>query len=464
MNGTTALDSTTTITGTLNQTGNAVLSGTTTFTGAMNATALSSGSIASGKYIGLNTSNQLVLASATGGATMALSGLTSAQSTNTENNAAYAQTWTWNSISTQTGLTISTTSPLTGGTLVNLSATAASATSTGKILSISNSTTGAGYGIYSAMTATGNTGLPIAGVNGGTNNQGAAIYGLNNSTSGWGEYQAGSSPNYFAGTVVVGAGAVVSLLNGYLYSNSTGETVLYMNSAGCCWGTMQNTNSNSWSLGYSSNSNGTLGTSVLTWTTSGDVGIGTSLPDSTSHETTFTVNDTNGNAAEFNLDITGTGNVAGWIAYDGGSAMWGGVFNFYTTDGYFYMDANGNLTVNSLYEGISDSITLYGPGSNGQTATLNFLDTQNYIQSTYGGNIIVNSYNGMNLQVNHSATTGLFINTSGEVGIGTTSPGYTLDVNGEIHVGTRPPPAAQAFAETLTYCPPVPPASATRRT
>ena len=145
---------------------------------------------------------------------MALSGLTSAQSTNTENNAAYAQTWTWNSISTQTGLTISTTSPLTGGTLVNLSATAASATSTGKILSISNSTTGAGYGIYSAMTATGNTGLPIAGVNGGTNNQGAAIYGLNNSTSGWGEHQAGSSPNYFAGTVVVGAGAVVSLLNG----------------------------------------------------------------------------------------------------------------------------------------------------------------------------------------------------------------------------------------------------------
>ena len=41
----------------------------------------------------------------------ALSALTSAQATNSEDNAAYAQTWTWNSISTQTGLTITQPRP-----------------------------------------------------------------------------------------------------------------------------------------------------------------------------------------------------------------------------------------------------------------------------------------------------------------------------------------------------------------
>ena len=229
---TNVLGGTTTITGTLNQTGNAVLSGTTTistgalnitsnailsgtttFTGAMNATGLSSGTIASGKFIGLNSSNQLVLASASAGATIALSSITSAQATNSEDNATYAQTWTWNTISTQTGLTISTTAALTGGTLVSLSDSAASSTSTGKILSISNSTTGAGYDGYSTMTATGNQGYAIYATNTGPNNKGYAIYGLNNSTSGWGEYQAGSSPNYFDGWVGIGTAAPEAVLD-----------------------------------------------------------------------------------------------------------------------------------------------------------------------------------------------------------------------------------------------------------
>ena len=145
-----------------------------------------------------------MLASASAGATVALSSITSAQATNSEDNSNYAQTWTWNSISTQTGLTISTTAALTGGTLVSLSGSAVSSTSTGKILSISNSTTGAGYGIYASMTATGNQGYAIYATNTGPSNKGYAIYGLNSSTSGWGEYQAGSSPNYFAGNVGIG--------------------------------------------------------------------------------------------------------------------------------------------------------------------------------------------------------------------------------------------------------------------
>ena len=44
------------------------------------------------------------------------------------------------------------------GTLLSLQDTAVASTSTGKVLSISDTTTGAGYGVYSAMTGLGNTG------------------------------------------------------------------------------------------------------------------------------------------------------------------------------------------------------------------------------------------------------------------------------------------------------------------
>ena len=181
----------TTLAGTVDITANAVLSGTTTFTGAINATDLSSGTVASGKYIGLNTSNQLVLGNGGSASSLALSALTSAQATNSEDNVAYAQTWTWNSLSTQTGLTISTSSAFTG-TLVALSGTAASATSTGFVLTVSNTTTGKGFGGYFTMTGSGNSGNAGYFSNTATGATGYAIYTAGN--------------NYLGGTTtIVGA-------------------------------------------------------------------------------------------------------------------------------------------------------------------------------------------------------------------------------------------------------------------
>ena len=49
------------------------------------------------------------------------------------------------------GLLTLTTSSMTGGTLLSLQNTAVAATSTGKLLSVSDTTTGTGYGIYSAV-------------------------------------------------------------------------------------------------------------------------------------------------------------------------------------------------------------------------------------------------------------------------------------------------------------------------
>ena len=83
------------------------------------------------------------------GGTTALSALTSGTAVNTIDNTSMAQTWTWNSLTTQTAFTLSSSS-LTNGNILSIQNTAASATSTGKVLSISDATTGSGYGVYSA--------------------------------------------------------------------------------------------------------------------------------------------------------------------------------------------------------------------------------------------------------------------------------------------------------------------------
>jgi hypothetical protein len=75
-----------------------------------------------------------------------LSGLTAAMATNTINNAANAQTWNWNSLTTGNGLTLGSSS-LTTGNLLNLSVTNASMT--GDVLeSATNSTANGASAIY----------------------------------------------------------------------------------------------------------------------------------------------------------------------------------------------------------------------------------------------------------------------------------------------------------------------------
>ena len=181
VNGTTKLDSTTTVSGALN------LTSTVNLGAAVNATALASGTVVSGKYLGLNSSNQVVLGAGGSGGGTALSAITSATSTNSIDSTNNAQTWAWGTLSTQTALTL-TTSSMTTGSLLSLQDTAAAATSTGKVLSISDATTGAGYGVYSAMSGTGNTGYAGYFTNTATSGANYAVYALNTSTSGYAVY------------------------------------------------------------------------------------------------------------------------------------------------------------------------------------------------------------------------------------------------------------------------------------
>ena len=64
---------------------------------------------------------------------------------------------------------------------------------------------------------------------------------------------------------------------GQIFSNVTGTNQYVLNTGGSGFGFIMNPSAGKWSLGYGSTV-GTLGTSVLTWTTGGLVGIGTTAP------------------------------------------------------------------------------------------------------------------------------------------------------------------------------------------
>lgn len=97
----------------------------------------------------------------------------------------------------------------------------------------------------------------------------------------WGDIEVES------GEVDVDTGGVeispASGATGALGVESTHQTQIALNSTGCCWGTLQNDSTTNWSLGYTSTrgASNPLGTPVLSWTTSAQVGIGTTTPQAT---------------------------------------------------------------------------------------------------------------------------------------------------------------------------------------
>ena len=111
-----------------------------------------------------------------GAAAASLSSLTSATTTNSLDSANWAQTWKWGTLSTQTALTL-TSSSVTTGTVLN--ATAGNAAGTGYAGYFSQSGTGAAYGVYATE--------------GGATNTGYAGYFSNTSTAGYALYVNGTA-------------------------------------------------------------------------------------------------------------------------------------------------------------------------------------------------------------------------------------------------------------------------------
>ena len=155
----------------------------------------------------------------------ALSSITSATAVHSFDSTNFAQTWTWNSLTTQTAFTLSSSS-LTNGAILSIQNTAASATSTGQVLSISDATTGSGYGVYSSMTGHGNSGYAGYFTNTGSTNTGYAGYFSNTDT--------GNDANYgiYASVASISSNAYAGYFNGNILVNGNDpDPTLFINPA-----------------------------------------------------------------------------------------------------------------------------------------------------------------------------------------------------------------------------------------
>ncbi|AEP09958.1 tail fiber domain-containing protein [Micavibrio aeruginosavorus] len=150
-------------------------------------------------YDGTNWEN----AACGGGGGGAISGLTAATATNTINNLNFAQTWNWNTLTTETALAMASTS-MTSGTMLSVSSTNGTATGTNIYSSIN--TTGAAKAIYGRSWGTSGTASGVYGE--AASAAGYGVYGVN-SAAGSGVYGTSTAASGYGVTGVAnGAGGV----------------------------------------------------------------------------------------------------------------------------------------------------------------------------------------------------------------------------------------------------------------
>jgi hypothetical protein len=184
-------------------------------------------------------------------------------------------------------------------------------------------------------------------------------------------------------------------------SEATGAPSFVLNSSGTNWGLLQNNSTGVWSLGYGA-SQSALGTSVLTWNTSGNVGIGTTSP-------TYT------------LDVNGKARTTASISGAPGSLAFGTIHTFETPS--------------------SNALTAYGIQFSNTSTTKNAnigLSVSN--ASTYGEHNNSLYFDSPGDFVFHSNSADNFvISNSGKVGIGVQSPTALLQLKaGTATAGTAP--------------------------
>jgi len=142
------------------------------------------GTLTNGKWCTTNGTVIDCTSDAPGGGGTAMSGITAAGGTNTINNAGHTQTWHWNSVTTGTGLALSSSS-LTSGSI--LSVTASNASSSGSALFATTNAT-ASNATAIRGTATGTSGFTYGGYFQSDSPSGRAVYAHITSTGGYGVY------------------------------------------------------------------------------------------------------------------------------------------------------------------------------------------------------------------------------------------------------------------------------------
>ena len=195
------------------------------------------------------------------------------------------------------------------------------------------------------------------------------------------------------------------------------------------------------------NSNSSPGTLVETFriTEAGNVGIGTSTPVSTSK---VTITQQDGNGSQLRLSNTATGG-NDWVVGVGSNSSTASIVKpgslfFYDTDSSttrLMLDTNGNVGIGTASPGKKLEVngTTYANLTGGGDSFL-ANNTANYtvLKSDFNGARswqIDNVGGKVQWYMDGSADQYLFnMTTDGKVGIGTTSPGYKLDVSGNTQI------------------------------
>ena len=168
-----------------------------------------------------------------------------------------------------------------------------------------------------------------------------------------------TSPQYtldVTGTITNNTASPIFYATGNGQGAASGNQIA-LHSPGAYYGTISNDTTNSWSLGYVANPYNTSTNDVLSWTASGNVGIGTTAP---AH--TFEVQgSTYADSAAFVW--SGTQNIGGTIAQDSQGVGGGGAQICGGGQGGMYQvfDQSTNVVCTFFCSGAGGSCNPYGP-------------------------------------------------------------------------------------------------------